>query len=85
MKNKTPARHEEPILVDYRSIQPETLRRLIEDFVTGSGTDSGATEVSLDRRVADVLAQLRSGEAIVSFDAKAGSATIIPAGKNRAG
>jgi len=70
-------KNEEPILVDYLSLQPATLRSLVEDFVTRSGTDYGETEVSLDQRVADVIAQLVSGKAVVSFDAAAGSATIV--------
>jgi len=70
-------KNEEPILVDYLSLQPATLRSLVEDFVTRSGTDYGETEVSLDQRVADVIAQLVSGKALVSFDAAAGSATIV--------
>lgn len=78
-----PDKHEKPVVVDYRSLQPATLRSLIEDFVTRSGTDYGETEVSLDRRVADVLAQLISGKAVVSFDAAAGSATIVLARDSR--
>jgi uncharacterized protein YheU (UPF0270 family) len=75
--------YEDPILVDYMSLQPATLRSLIEDFVTRGGTDYGETEISLDQRIADVLAQLISGKAVVSFDAAAASATIILAGNSR--
>ena len=78
-----PDKHEKPVVVDYRSLQPATLRSLIEDFVTRGGTDYGETEVSLDQRVADVLAQLVSGKAVVSFDAAAGSASIVLARNSR--
>ena len=77
LKDMTPDKDEEPILVDYKSLQPATLRSLIEDFVTRGGTDYGETEVSMEQRVADVLAQLVSGKAVVSFDAAAASTTIM--------
>ncbi len=78
-----PERTEKPILVDYRSLQPATLRSLIEDFVTRSGTDYGETEASLERRVADVQAQLVCGKAVISFDAASGSASIVLAAHKR--
>ena len=77
MEESIPEGNEKPIRVDYRSLQPETLRRLIEEFVTRDGTDYGASEISLDQKVAEVLAQLRSGKAVISFSAAAGSATIL--------
>jgi uncharacterized protein YheU (UPF0270 family) len=67
------------MLIDPLALAPGTLRRLIEDFVTRDGTDYGESEASLESRVADVLAQLNSGKAIISFDADSGTATIVPA------
>lgn len=78
----------EQIAVDPAALDPETLRRLVEEFVTRSGTDYGAREVGLAERVASVLRQLRRGEARIVFDAESGSADIVPAagpGRRRAG
>ncbi len=66
-----------PILVDPQALAPDTLRRLVEEFVTRDGTDYGDVEMPLDRRVAAVLAQLKSGVAVIAFDPRAESATIV--------
>ena len=66
----------EGVLVDYQALAPETLRRLVEDFVTRDGTDYGVVEASIERRVADVMAQLKRGEAVISFDPVTASTTI---------
>jgi uncharacterized protein YheU (UPF0270 family) len=55
----------------------ETLRGLVEEFVTRDGTDYGAVERSFEQKVEDALAQLRSGEARVVFDPELESANIV--------
>lgn len=65
------------MLIDHLDLDPETLRRLIEEFVTRDGTDYGDIEATLEQRVADVLVQLSNGKAAVAFDAQAASATIV--------
>lgn len=66
-----------PVLVDHRTLAPETLRALVEDFVTRDGTDYGESEVPLDRRVKNVLAQLESGRASVCYDPESGTVTVV--------
>jgi uncharacterized protein YheU (UPF0270 family) len=68
-----------PVVVDPRALQPETLRRLIEEFVTRDGTDYGETETSLEDRVAQVREQLRRREAVIVFDPALESVTIVQA------
>jgi len=68
---------DEPVLIDHRTLGPDTLRALVEDFVTRDGTDYGETEVPLERRVRNVLAQLDSGRASVSFDPESGTVTVV--------
>jgi uncharacterized protein YheU (UPF0270 family) len=75
--------YEGPVLLDHASLAPDTLRSLVEDFVTRDGTDYGATEAPLERRVADVLAQLKSGKATISFDPDAGTTTIVLSASGR--
>ena len=60
-------------------LEPETLRRVVEEFVTRPGTDYGLRERSLDEKVADVMRQLERGEARIVFDPEAGSVNIAPA------
>ena len=58
-------------------LSPETLRSLVEEFVTRDGTDYGDVERSVDEKIAQVLAQLASGEARIVFDLEAESASIV--------
>ncbi len=58
-------------------LSPEALRGLVEEFVTRNGTDYGDVERSVDEKIAQVTAQLASGEARIVFDPKADTATIV--------
>ena len=69
----------EAIEVPYTSLQPCTLRALIEEFVTRDTTDYGECERTLEEKVEDVMRQLRRGEAKVVFDAEGGAANIVMA------
>lgn len=66
------------IEVPYDELNPETLQRLIEEFVTRDGTDYGARERTVDDKVADVMRQLQRHEAKVVFDVESGTTNIVP-------
>jgi uncharacterized protein YheU (UPF0270 family) len=66
------------IKVPYTSLQPATLRAVIEEFVTRDTTDYGMRERTLEEKVADVLRQLRRGEAHLVFDRATGTVNIVP-------
>ncbi len=48
-------------------LEPDTLTRLIEDFVTREGTDNG-DETPLQTRVLRVRHALTKGQAVIFFD-----------------
>ncbi len=58
-------------------LSPEALRGLVEEFVTRDGTDYGDVERSVDEKIAQLMAQLASGEARIVFDLEAETATIV--------
>ena len=58
-------------------LQPDTLRAVIESFVLREGTDYGLHEASLDAKVAQVLMQLRLGEAHITFDPASESVNVV--------
>ena len=66
-----------PIAVPHERLSPAALRGLIEAFVLREGTDYGAREVSFERKVAQVAAQLESGEAQIWFDPDTSSVDIV--------
>ena len=65
------------MIVDHHALRPDTLRRLIEEFVTRDGTEYGETETSLDSRAAQVTAQLERREVVIVFDPGTESVTIV--------
>lgn len=65
------------IEVPYTALQPATLRAVVEEFVTRDTTDYGERERSLEEKVADVMRQLKRGEAKVVFDGEAATVNIV--------
>jgi uncharacterized protein YheU (UPF0270 family) len=51
----------------------------VEEFVTRDGTDYGAVETGVAEKIAQVMAQLRSGEARLVFDPDTETANVVPA------
>lgn len=66
------------MIIPYQQLPPDTLQNLIEEFVTRDGTDYGESEISLQARVDQVKARLRSGEAVILFSQSTGQCNIIP-------
>ena len=65
--------------IPHDTLKPDTLRRLIEEFVTREGTEYGASDVTLDEKVAAVLSQLTDGSAFLAFDPETETTTLVPA------
>ncbi|MEX0744267.1 MAG: YheU family protein [Phycisphaeraceae bacterium] len=55
------------------SLNPETLRRVVADYVTRDGTDLVDTDVKVEQ----VLRQLRLGHAELHFDEDTATTTIV--------
>lgn len=62
--------------IPWQNLEPDTLRALIEEFVTRSGTDYGTNEISLETRVRQVQELLRTGKAKIVFDPETESCDI---------
>lgn len=66
---------EDGVAVPWDSINPETVRNLISEFVTREWPD---TEYSLETKIDQVLKQLRTGQAKIAFDLVSKTCNIIP-------
>lgn len=62
--------------VPKEALSREALRGVVEEVITREGTDYGE-EVTLERKVLQVMAQLDAGEAVLVFDAATESCTIL--------
>jgi uncharacterized protein YheU (UPF0270 family) len=66
-----------PVTLAPDQLSPEALRGLVEEFVTRDGTDYGAVERTLEEKAARLETQLGSGEAVVVFDPRTETVTIV--------
>ncbi|GFM87989.1 UPF0270 protein [Pseudomonas cichorii] len=65
------------MLIPYDQLEPDTLTRLIEDFVTRDGTDNG-DETPLQTRVLRVRHALSKGQAVIFFDLESQQCQLMP-------
>lgn len=63
--------------IPYKELQAETLRSLIEEFVSREGTDYGVQIFDLDTKVSHVMKQLDRGKAFIDYDAESCSCNLI--------
>lgn len=69
---------EEGIEIPLDRINPDILRRMIEEFVTREWGDPADSEYTLDDRVAQVMRQLRDNRARIVYDGTSETCNIVP-------
>jgi hypothetical protein len=77
MNKKQHEQHEEGIDIPIDRINPDTLRRMVEEFVTRDWEETGDSSYTLEDKVAQVLRQLRTHAARVVFDVTTESWNIV--------
>jgi len=65
------------MIIPYDQLTEETLQALIEDFVTRDGTDYGWEEMSTQAKSDHLLAQLRSGKLLISYNEELQSCGLV--------
>ena len=65
------------VKIPYDQLSPEALQGVVEEFVTRDGTDYGEVEIPVETKIAQVMAQLKSGNAVIVFDQEAESCTVL--------
>lgn len=66
-----------PVEIPLENLSPEAQRGLVESFVLREGTDYGANEVDLEKKIEQVLRQIRSKDVLVCFDPESESVDIL--------
>jgi uncharacterized protein YheU (UPF0270 family) len=64
--------------IPWDALAADTLRNLIEEFVTREGTDYGDRTYSLSDKVAQVRRQLEQGQVVIVYDPHTESCHIVP-------
>lgn len=62
--------------IPYKELTADTLRAIIEDFVSREGTDYGHESYTLETKISQVMKSLELGEAYVTFDAESETCSI---------
>ena len=65
------------MIIPHERLSKDTLRHLIEEYVTRGGTDTGYTRNTLSQNVDQVKQQLERGRVCVVFDEKTESCNIV--------
>lgn len=68
---------EQEIEVPFERLDPETLRQVIQEFVTRDGADWGEAGGALEEKVAQVMQQLRNRKVKIVFELKSQTANIV--------
>lgn len=66
------------MIIPINEVSNDALYNIAESFVLREGTDYGVEEVSLEEKVAAVLTQLRSGEAVLLYSELHESVDVVP-------
>lgn len=78
MLQKEPTDSNENIIdVPYEQLDPQTLRRMIEEFITAEWSDFGAEHSELEGKIDQVLKQLKKKRAKVVFNLESKAANIV--------
>lgn len=67
--------------IPYKDLAPETLRAVIEEFISREGTDYGDQEYNLEQKVQQVIQQLERAEIVLTFDPETESCGLQSADK----
>jgi uncharacterized protein YheU (UPF0270 family) len=84
-QEKNTSQIEDGIEVPYGQIDPETLRRMIQEFVSRDGVDWGDPGCTLEEKVEQVYQQLKNKKARIVFDQKTETVNIVYRGAAGAG
>ncbi len=68
---------EEAVEIPHERLAPETLRNLIQEFVSRDGADWGDAGGAMEDKVAQVMQQLRNRKVKVVYERKSQTANIV--------
>jgi len=66
------------MIIPHEQINPDTLKRLIEEFVTRDGTDYGWNDTPLATKISQVLQQVKQGSVVIVYDSELQSCNLLP-------
>lgn len=73
-----------PVIIPHRELPADTLRAMLEEFVTREGCDPEDRKNPVKIHVDQVIRLLDSGHSVIVFDTDAESFTLMPRDQARA-
>ncbi|MDX1492344.1 MAG: YheU family protein [Pseudohongiellaceae bacterium] len=64
--------------IPYQSLEKDTLKAILEEFISREGTDYGDHEYSMEQKLAQLYTQLERGHIGISFDPNTETCTLVP-------
>ncbi|MCG8670962.1 MAG: YheU family protein [Pseudomonadales bacterium] len=68
---------EQMVEVPWQELAPETLESLVQEFVTRDGTDYGASEISTEQKVEQVINGIKNKRWLIVFDTEQEQCNIV--------
>ena len=65
------------MIIPYQELSEAALQSLMEDFVTRDGTDYGLVEMSMQEKSEHLLALLKKGELLISYNDELQSCGLV--------
>lgn len=65
------------MIIPFSELSEHALQALLEDFVTRDGTDYGDEEMSMQEKVEHLLALLRKGELLITYNEKLDNCGLV--------
>ena len=64
--------------IPYTEISEEALKAIIQEYITREGTEYGAEEYSLERKIEQIKQQLLKGDIKINFDDETQTCNLVP-------
>lgn len=65
--------------IPYTQLPEDTLRAIIEEYITREGTEYGEREYTLEQKVEQLKKQLQRREVLISYDPDTQTCQLLPA------
>ena len=76
---------EEGVVVPIERINPDTLRKMVEEFVTREWSELSDADFTFEDKIEQVIQQLKDNNISIVYDLTTESCNIVPADKTRKG
>jgi len=71
------------MIIPHTELSADTLKGIIEEFVSREGTEYGATDVPMSTKIEQVKRQLERGDIVLVYDEPSDTCDLVSKGSSR--